>query len=97
VTTQTVETERSDNPDTDWCVGYGLALPCQWKEPVPCEREAEWFANQHGCIRAELCEEHLFFAYRDVAQRIAEWGSVRCRRCKQDFATPDAFIKAVRI
>lgn len=92
-----VETAPSEDTDSDWYAGYSLVLPCQWKEPVPCDQEADWFVKQHGCMKAELCEDHLFLAYRDTALRIAEWGSVQCRICKREFVTPDTFMTAVRI
>jgi len=80
----------------DWAIGYTLGLPCDQKTPQ-CDREAEWFGNQHGCIRAHVCNEHMMACYAEVQRKIAEFGAVECRTCKREFTTFAAFIKAVRI
>lgn len=94
-----VEEETKGNTDTglpDWAVGYSLILPCDKKTPQ-CDQEAEWFANQHRCIRAHLCEDHMLECYRDVSIKIDNYGSVKCKKCERSFKTFASFIKAVRI
>ena len=90
------DTKTDEHAIPEWAAGYALILPCDKKTPS-CDQEAEWFANQHGCIRAHLCDEHMQECYRDVVGKLNEWGSVRCTVCKRFFQTFDAFIKAVRI
>lgn len=80
----------------DWATGYALTLPCDQRTP-PCPNEAEWFGNQHGCIRAHVCDKHMVACFEEVNRKIAVFGSVECRTCKQEFTNFAAFIKAVRI
>ena len=90
------DTEEKKDTIPDWAIGYSLSLPCDNRTP-PCDNEAEWFGNQHGCYKAHICDYHMQIAYQDVSNRIAEYGAVECRRCKCIFPTFASFIKAVRI
>ena len=88
-----VKSDREAIPD--WAVGYSEVLPCDWNPP--CDHEAEWFGNQHGCVRANICDDHMKLCYHDVNFKIDTFGSVKCRRCRLLFTDFNSFIKAVRI
>ena len=99
MSTQTEEkpaTSTGDDTLPEWAVGYSLILPCDNRTP-PCDNEAEWFGNQHGCIKAHVCDFHMRFTYEDVTRKIRQFGAVECRECKKDFTTFASFLKAVRI
>lgn len=92
----TKEQTTYDTGIPEWAAGYGLTLPCDKRTP-PCDQEAEWFASQHGCRRAHLCNDHMIDCYQEVNQIIGWMGSVRCTECGNNFETFEAFIKCVRI
>jgi len=86
--------ETSIETIPDWATGYALILPCGYRA---CENEAEWFGNQHGCIKANICDYHMQKCYADAKRKLATWGTVQCRQCNLEFPTFASFIKAVRI
>lgn len=97
-TEERVKPETASGTDAvpEWAIGYAMILPCDNKTP-PCCNEAEWFGNQHGCIKAHMCDYHMQLTYNAVRAKIAQFGAVQCRACKLDFTNFAAFIKAVRI
>lgn len=96
ITEEKPSTKTEDGVLPEWAIGYSLVLPCDNRTPK-CDNEAEWFGNQHGCIKAHICDEHMQFTYNSVNHKIHEFGAVTCVVCKQDFTNFAAFIKAVRI
>lgn len=96
MSTITEEKRETAPPVPDWAIGYTLTLPCDTKTPQ-CPNEAEWFASQHGCLKAHICNDHMLTTFEAVNMKIAQHGSVRCPECSQDFTNFAAFIKAVRI
>ena len=87
-------TEDKTEVIPDWAAGYGIPLPCGKKD---CNNEADWFGNQHECIRAYVCDPHMQRIYASVNRDLADWGAIECRFCHEVFITFDSFIKAVRI
>lgn len=96
ITEEKPSTATGEDALPEWAIGYSLILPCDNRTPQ-CDKEAEWFGNQHGCIKAHVCDQHMQECYRDVCEKIEYFGAVECRICKQDFKTFSSFLKAVRI
>jgi hypothetical protein len=79
---------------TDAIAGYAMDVPCIVKD---CDREVEWFGNQHGCVRAHMCDFHTMKFVKDVSDDLQLYGTVKCRKCEGFFKTFDSFVKLVRV
>ena len=65
--------------------GLDESLPCG--SVFPCDGEAVWWGNVHGCERAAICTTHMMRWVEDSSRKIAEFGYVHCGHCGGIFTT----------
>lgn len=78
----------------DWATGYALNVPCIWEG---CDREVEWFGNQHGCRKGHCCDFHLREYLQEINEDMGKRGYVGCLKCRGRFHDIHIYFKAVRI
>lgn len=82
------------NKDPEWDDWIDPPVPCVVEG---CPNPVEWWGNQHGCVRAQSCDDHTMKFVALLRGDLSANGYIDCNRCKQRFFTVDEFFTAVRI
>lgn len=77
---------------------FGAEIPCGGNSPanLPCGRVATLRTRGHGCPlppAAFKCTDCWMVWYRRISEKIARFGHVDCRHCRQRFYDIDAFSR----
>ena len=78
----------------DAAMGYCLHVPCCNKG---CQRDVEWYGNQHGCVEGPLCEPHMAMFVARVDSDLDTYGYALCNVCRLAFTCWDSFARVRRI
>lgn len=82
------------NGDPDWDAWLAMAVPCVVER---CDNDVEWWGNQHGCVRAQSCDDHTMKFVALLRGDLSRNGFIACNRCKRSFLSVEEFFTAVRI
>jgi hypothetical protein len=89
-TTEKPAAARITDAFEDVIAGYSMVFRCE--HVSGCDNEVEWYGNQHGCVQAYICDDHMTEYALEVTWELDSCGFVICRPCQRAFASWESFI-----